>query len=118
MNLLLPSALAAMLLTTAVNLPPIAAVTTSDFQSPNSRIAIYNVNYNGQNFTGTILNKTGKVLKLLKLYYKVLDAQGQIIETGSVFILEDELGGKQNGGFSGKTDTAGTSFVVTSAEWI
>lgn len=118
LKLFVPSALSAIILATTVMIPPVAAGSTTDFQSIHANLAVYNVTYKGNEFFGQILNKTGKTLKLVKLYYKVLDEQNQIIETGRAWILEDELRGRQTGSFSGQTKTAGTSFIITSAEWL
>lgn len=118
MKLFLPSALAAILLTTGANLPPVAAGTTSDFQSMNALLTVYGITYNGQTFFGQVLNKTGKTMYRLMIFYKIWDERGQILEAGRVLLLENQLGGKQNGTFGGKTEAKGTNFVVTSAEWI
>ena len=118
LKLFLPSVLTAFLFTTAVNLPPAAAGSTTDFQSMNARLNVYGITYDGQKFFGQVLNKGAKTLHHLMLYYKVLDERGQVLEAGRVLLLENELRGRQNGTFGGQTEAAGKNFVITSAEWI
>lgn len=118
MRLFLPSALAAVLIGTTVMLPPVYAESTSDLQTAKAKLTVYNITYDGQTFFGQVLNKTGKPMYRLMLYYKVTDSSGQVVEVGRALLLENELGGRQNGTFGGKTEAVGTGFAITSAEWI
>lgn len=118
MKLLLPSALAAILLTTSVISLPAAAETTTDFQSMRAKLTIYGTTYNGQTFFGQVLNKTRKTMYGLMVYYRILDERGQVVAAGRVPLLENQLGGQKNGTFGGKTETVGKTFEVTSVEWI
>lgn len=117
----IPSVLVTVLTTTTINtlaVRPLIAGSTTNLQGIRAKVVVHNVNYSGNKFIGQVLNRSGKNLESLKLYYKVLNGQGQIIDVGSVYIMENELISSQHGRFQGKTQKVGATLIVTSAEWL
>lgn len=122
-NFPLTVAAVATVLTTTVTgamlAPSATAGSTTNFQGVGAKVSVYNINFDGEKFIGQILNRTGKTLHFLKLHYRLLDGQGQLVDVGSVYILEDQLKGSQNGAFRVRVwDTGATNLVITSAEWL
>lgn len=99
---------------------PVLAGSTTQLEGAGAKVVVYNINYDGQKFLGQVLNRTNKTLKFVRLYYKLLNAQGQMIDAGRVWISEDELRGSGNGTFKlpVNQNLGATSMVITSAEWL
>lgn len=116
------AAIATILTFNTFNSPASIAGSATNLQGAGAKVIVYNLNYDGntQKYIGQVLNRTGKTLKLLKLHYQLLNGQGQVIDVGSVFILEDELRGQQSGAFSlrASKESGVANMVITSAEWI
>lgn len=95
------------------------AGSTTQLEGAGAKVVVYNINYDGQKFLGQILNRTNKTLKFVRLYYKLLNAQGQMIDAGRVWISEDELRGSGNGTFKLSVNQVigATNMIITSAEW-
>ena len=103
------------------NSPASIAGSATNLQGAGAKVIVYGINYDGENYyIGQILNRTGKTLKFLRVYYKLLNAQGQIVDVGRTYIMEDELRGSQNGTFRLQVpkESGVANVVITSAEWI
>ena len=83
-----------------------------------AKIAVYNINYDGQKFTGQVLNSTSQTVHYVKVNYEAINPQGSLVDVGSVYIAETSLGSRLNGTFSGVTQTAGTNLIIKSVEWL
>lgn len=120
---MLKSALSSLLVATVFSVgvnslaPQPSIAGSSNLQRPGATVTVYGVNYDGHNFTGQVLNRSGKRLSFLRLYYQILDGQGRMMDMGKIYIMEDELKGSQNGSFQGFTQKIGTHLIFTSAEW-
>lgn len=100
--------------------PSAMAGSTANLSGAGAKVVVYNVSFDGQKFIGRVLNNSGKKLKFLKLHYQLLNGQGQMVDTGNVYIMEDELIGFQNGTFRLRVleDSGATNLAITSAEWL
>lgn len=117
-------AAATTILTTTVSstLLPLSAMagSTTNLYGSGAKVVVYNVSFDGQKFIGQVLNNSGKNLKFLKLHYQLLNGQGQMVDVGNVYIMEDELMRSQNGTFRLRVlqGSGATNMVITSAEWL
>ncbi|MEG3980330.1 MULTISPECIES: FxLYD domain-containing protein [unclassified Microcoleus] len=80
-----------------------------------AKVSIAATNYDGNFFSGQVLNRGCKTIKNVKVNYEVLDESGNLIDNGFIFAQPVTLAPGQSAAFRGAV-VAGAKVVATHAD--
>ena len=80
-----------------------------------AKVSIAATNYDGNFFSGQVLNKGCKIIKNIKVNYEVLDESGNLIDNGFIYAEPVTLAPGQSAAFRGEV-VAGTKVQATHAD--
>ncbi|MEG4839257.1 FxLYD domain-containing protein [Microcoleus sp. B9-D4] len=81
----------------------------------SAKVSIAAANYEGNFFSGQVLNRGCKTIKNVKVNYEVLDESGNLIDNGFIFAQPVTLAPGQSATFRGEV-VAGAQVVATHAD--
>jgi len=84
---------------------------------PKTPIWISELNYSEGRGNGRIINRTGKSIRFLKLYYETLAEDGSLVDSGYVYTTPYDLTPGQRATFAIATTRRGTLLRITRQEW-
>ncbi|MEG5046313.1 FxLYD domain-containing protein [Microcoleus sp. B4-C1] len=80
-----------------------------------AKVSIAAANYDGNFFSGQVLNRGCKTIKNVKVNYEVLDESGNLIDNGFIFAQPVTLAPGQSAAFRGEV-VAGAQVLATHAD--
>ncbi|WP_333125493.1 FxLYD domain-containing protein [Microcoleus sp. Pol11C3] len=81
----------------------------------SAKVSIATANYDGNFFSGKVLNQGCKIIKNVKVNYEVLDESGNLIDNGFIFAEPVTLAPGQSAAFRGAV-VAGAKVQATHAD--
>lgn len=84
--------------------------------SQGAKVSFCHVNYQGNSFTGQVTNHTGKSVRNIKVYYEIMDREGNLIDNGFIYVQPVTIKPGESAFFQG-TIAAGSQAKVTHLGW-
>lgn len=94
----------------------ITSPTSSCVESSGEKVVLTKSQFDGNLFQGSVINKSCKTVKSIKVNYEVSDESGNLIDTGYIYAQPATLEPGKLGSFE-TTITVGTKVKTTYLEW-